>query len=60
MARHARTESRFAWPTVFYLLLVLIAPMVLLGTPVKAQEKDAITGPGAFLMCLSPFEISRR
>lgn len=46
MARHARTESRFAWPTVFYLLLVLIAPMVLLGTPVKAQEKDAITGPG--------------
>ncbi|KAF1350035.1 hsp70-like protein C [Delphinella strobiligena] len=50
MARHTRTESRFAWSTIFYLLLVLVAPMVLLGTPARAQEqtplKDAqITGP---------------
>ena len=50
MARRSRTESRFAWSTVFYLLLVLVAPMVLFGTPVKAQDqaplKDSgVTGP---------------
>ncbi|GAB7337982.1 hypothetical protein MBLNU457_4357t1 [Dothideomycetes sp. NU457] len=50
MARNSRTESRFAWSTVLYLLLVLVAPMVLFGTPAKAQDQaplkdSAITGP---------------
>ncbi|PNS16230.1 chaperone DnaK [Sphaceloma murrayae] len=47
--RTSRTESRFAWSTVMYLLLVLLAPMVLMGTGAKAQDqkpvKDAVTGP---------------
>ena len=42
MARHARTDSRFAWSTVFYLLLVLLAPMVLLGTGAQAQEQQPV------------------
>ena len=53
MARRAGTESRFAWSTLFYLLLVLVAPLVLLGTGANAQEasqapiKDSgVTGPG--------------
>ena len=49
MARNNMAGSRFAWSTIFYLLLVLVAPMVFLGTPAKAQDtpKDnQITGPG--------------
>ncbi|GAM84356.1 hypothetical protein ANO11243_023500 [Dothideomycetidae sp. 11243] len=51
MARRAtRTESRFAWSTVMYLVLVLLAPMVLMGTGARAQEQAAmkdsqVTGP---------------
>ncbi|TKA81891.1 78 kDa glucose-regulated protein [Cryomyces minteri] len=52
MARRSSTESRFAWSTVFYLLLVLCCPL-LLGSTARAQEdagqaplKDTqITGP---------------
>ena len=47
MARHTRTESRFAWSTIFYLLLVLIAPMVFLGTGAKAQDQQPMTGDKA-------------
>ncbi|KAG8631198.1 hypothetical protein KVT40_000338 [Elsinoe batatas] len=48
--RTSRTESRFAWSTVMYLLLVLLAPMALMGTGAQAQDqkpvKDSgVTGP---------------
>ncbi|KAF2452825.1 heat shock protein 70 [Lineolata rhizophorae] len=44
MARRSRdqTSSRFAWSTVFYLLLVLCAPMVLLSTSARAQEQEPL------------------
>jgi heat shock protein 5 len=47
MARRTGTESRFAWSTIFYLLLVLLAPMVLFGSNARAQESGdkAISGP---------------
>ncbi|KAI4797305.1 dnaK-type molecular chaperone bipA [Aureobasidium sp. EXF-8845] len=47
MARHTGTQSRFAWSTIFYLLLVLLAPMVLFGSNARAQESGdkAISGP---------------
>lgn len=51
MARGRTTDSRLAWSTMFYLLLVLIAPMVLFGTGVNAQDDQAplkdsqVTGP---------------
>ncbi|KAF2837449.1 78 kDa glucose-regulated protein-like protein [Patellaria atrata CBS 101060] len=52
MARRssANTSSRFTWSTVFYLLLVLCAPMVLLSTSARAADQEplndkAISGP---------------
>ncbi|KAK4989207.1 ATPase with role in protein import into the ER [Elasticomyces elasticus] len=38
MARRSREQSRFAWSTMLYILLVLVAPMVLLGSTARAQE----------------------
>lgn len=48
MARLASRDGAsksFTWTTVFYLLLVLIAPLALFGTPAHADESTDIEGP---------------
>lgn len=44
LASHGASKS-FTWTTVFYLLLVLIAPMALFGTTANADESSEIEGP---------------
>ncbi|KAK8210648.1 heat shock protein 70 [Phyllosticta capitalensis] len=46
MARRSRgANSRFQWTTVLYLLLVICAPMVLLGTARAQADEGAVKGP---------------
>lgn len=33
-------SSSFTWTTIFYLLLVLIAPLALFGTPASAEVSE--------------------
>lgn len=40
MSTHGGASKSFAWTTIFYLLLVFIAPMALLGT-VRAEDEQA-------------------
>lgn len=41
MARSRGSASRFEWTTILYLLLVLVAPLALLGT-VQADEQTTL------------------
>lgn len=41
MTRSRGSASRFEWTTIFYLLLVLVAPLALLGT-VRAEEQTPL------------------
>ena len=41
MARSRGSASRFEWTTILYLLLVLVAPLALLGT-VRADEQTTL------------------
>lgn len=41
LASRAGASKGFTWTTVFYLLLVLIAPMALFGTTAHAEEDNS-------------------
>lgn len=41
LASRAGASKGFTWTTVFYLLLVLIAPMALFGTTAHAEEENS-------------------
>ncbi|EKG12768.1 Heat shock protein Hsp70 [Macrophomina phaseolina MS6] len=43
--RSGGASSRFQWTTVLYLLLVICAPMVLLGTARAQSDDNAVKGP---------------
>jgi heat shock protein 5 len=41
LASRAGASKGFTWTTVFYLLLVLIAPLALFGTTAHAEEENS-------------------
>lgn len=43
MARRA-SSSAFQWTTIFYLLLIFVCPLALIGS-VNAQDSDNVTNP---------------
>lgn len=48
VSSHDGASKSFTWTTVFYLLLVLIAPLALFGTTAQAQD-DAVENYGTVI-----------